>query len=148
MTPAANARARARYWANREKYREKLRAHYLKHKEEMSAQQSEYRRANADAVRERRRAYGKANPHVYFAHAVKRKCDRIRRTPTWLTAGHFEQIKAIYKASIDLSVRTGKKYHVDHAIPLRGKTVSGLHVPWNLQIIPATDNLRKSNRCL
>lgn len=64
-------------------------------------------------------------------------------TPRWVS--HAE-LDAIYAEARRLSRIRKVPQHVDHIVPICGKDVSGLHVPWNLRIIPAVDNLAKSNR--
>lgn len=74
-----------------------------------------------------------------------REAGKISRTPAWLTAEHRALIKAKYAEARWMTTRTGIKHHVDHIVPLLGKTVCGLHVPWNLRVIPARKNTKKSN---
>lgn len=50
-----------------------------------------------------------------------------------------DKIREIYKKARALGM------HVDHIIPIRGKTVSGLHCEANLQLLSPMDNIRKSN---
>jgi len=62
---------------------------------------------------------------------------RLReRTPTW----------ADKKKIAEFYANKPEGYHVDHIIPLNGKTVSGLHVLENLQYLPASENCSKSNK--
>lgn len=67
-------------------------------------------------------------------------------TPVWLTNEQEEQIKAMYQHARDCEVVSGERYDVDHIIPLQGKSVCGLHVPWNLQVLPKDVNIKKGNR--
>lgn len=64
-------------------------------------------------------------------------------TPAWLTAGQVEAIRMVYEEAVRLTKEMGIAYEVDHIVPLSGKTVSGLHVPWNLRAIPAQENNRR-----
>jgi hypothetical protein len=69
-----------------------------------------------------------------------------QRTPKWLDAISFDRIKNEYQLAALLSKVTGSSWHVDHIIPLQGKLVSGLHVPSNLRVLPALENISKKNK--
>lgn len=87
----------------------------------------------------------KNNPSRIAFYAASRRSALAKRTPPWLTDADFEAMAAFFKKATQLSVDTGVRHHVDHIVPLRGCFVCGLNVPWNLQVIPAIENLRKSN---
>lgn len=74
------------------------------------------------------------------------KYRKINATPSWLTEIQHSQIEAFYWLAKLQTELTDDCFHVDHIVPLKGKTVCGLHVPWNLQVLAAKDNLSKSNK--
>jgi len=105
----------------------------------------QHARANKEQYAERSRLWRKDNPHLHAAKEAKRRSAKLNRTPPWLSEADISRIKSIYKACNRITKKTGVLHHVDHIVPLQGKNVSGLHVPWNLQVIPAKQNLSKSN---
>jgi 5-methylcytosine-specific restriction endonuclease McrA len=90
-------------------------------------------------------AYAKAHPEKFAMKTRKRKVAKLQRTPFWLNAGQEFEMECIYKYCASLR-SMGFDYEVDHIVPLQGKIVSGLHAPWNLQILTASENASKGNR--
>jgi hypothetical protein len=87
--------------------------------------------------------YLKNNKDKANARTVAYQLAKANRIPKW---ANIEKIKELYKQAIIKSKETGIQWHVDHIVPLRGKLVSGLHVPENLQVIPGIENVKKANR--
>ena len=65
-------------------------------------------------------------------------------TPPWITEEQIAEMAAIYEAANNAD--SDNPQHVDHIVPLKNPLVCGLHVPWNLQILPEKENLHKSNK--
>lgn len=77
------------------------------------------------------------------AEVGRRRAAKLQACPKWVD---HRELDRIYQAARAISKATGIPHHVDHIIPLTNPLVCGLHVPWNLQIITARENLQKSNR--
>lgn len=119
---------------------------YYNNHDENRARLSKYYLDNHEKEKAARREHYKNNKASYLFNYYKRE-ERIKdATPNWLTDSMLSEIKNIYSERQRISEETGVVYHVDHIVPLQGDNVCGLHVPWNLQIISAEENLRKSNK--
>lgn len=103
---------------------------------------------NRDVLLARGVVWRAANPQCGRKKSAKRRARKANATPPWLTPADHAAIAAVYDEAVRLERETGVKHHVDHIVPLHGRGVCGLHVPWNLRAIPANDNLKKSNRLL
>ncbi len=77
------------------------------------------------------------------SYCAKRYASKTNSTPRWANQFFIEDI---YDLAHLRTKATGFKWHVDHIVPLRSKTVCGLHVEHNLQVIPASLNQSKGNR--
>jgi hypothetical protein len=86
------------------------------------------------------------NKHKILAYNSARRASKSQATPPWLTKDHLREISETYKDARLMQEATGIEHHVDHIEPLLGTNSCGLHVPWNLQILTAEENLRKGNR--
>ena len=88
----------------------------------------------------------KRNPAKGVNRTRNRQLAEMNATPPWLDAIHKAQILEKYDIAVALNVQTGIKWHVDHVHALRGNGFNGLHVPWNLCVIPASENCSKGNK--
>lgn len=108
--------------------------------------------ANPERTKEANKSRGKKwrdenKPRLAKKQSMRRSA-KMQRTPEWLSETDLWVIDEIYELAARRTLATGTEWHVDHIIPLCGETVSGLHVPWNLRVITASENIRKSNQLI
>jgi len=133
---------KARLDANKETISAKYKEYYHSNRETMLEKGKRWREANKNW----KTAWRKANKHKLCYYTAAYRASKQNATPSWITDTHLEEIDYFYQLSKECEILTGDKYHVDHIVPLNGKDVCGLHVPWNLQVLPAEINLSKSNK--
>jgi hypothetical protein len=152
---------RSKEWreANPEKSKAQKKRYREKYKEQISKKMKEWIKNNPrkervysekqkERIKIKKKEWKQNNKGLERAYSMKRYAKKLKATPKWLSDCHYKNIEQIYIEARNTEKLDGIPRHVDHIIPLQGKNVSGLHVPWNLQILTKKENLKKSNKIL
>jgi len=133
------------YQENSTKIKEKssIRYSFVKSLEEEVLNRKNWMANNAEKMREYRKSYRISNPAIVANATQRRNAKKKKASVLW---ANESKILDMYKLAENLSKKTGIKHHVDHMIPLQSNFVCGLHCEANLQVIPALENIKKSNK--
>lgn len=82
-----------------------------------------------------KKQYCQDNLPAFAKRTAHRRAMKLKATPHWTDQ----------KLLHEIYLNCPEGYEVDHIIPLNHPQVCGLHIPANLQYLPATENRRKSN---
>lgn len=128
--------------------RENIRAYHEGRKEEVNAVRRQAYAESPEAGRQASNDWYHANKHRLDVRAARVEACAVRRrkldqaTPCWANKA---AMLAVYEQAQLLNDETGIEHHVDHIYPINSDEVCGLHCEDNLQILTATENVRKSN---
>lgn len=143
---AKRARERARYAKRADALKEYSRVKYSKESEVIKARVALYRKNNAEKHLQCSLNWQRNNPDKAGANRKSYRAQLKLATPQWLRKDQLKEMRALKDAATFLSSFFYERLDTDHIIPIRGKDVCGLHVPWNIQIIPKSINCSKGNR--
>jgi len=172
---ARKAKMRADYQKNREKRLLQVKEYVSNNSQKVAAYGKKWRKENKDSVADYKREYYAENKNKLAEKSVqyrrdnkeiskkiqkkyedtengklslksRRNARRKREKEASLGRKFHKDTIKVYHACLVMCQVTGSKYEVDHIVPLMGRNVSGLHVPWNLQIIPQDINRKKTNK--
>ena len=133
-----------RYLNNKEKILAQSREWAKENKDKRNAISKKWRDSNKEQFNSICKRSKQNKPEKVLANNAKRRAARIQQTPKWADTKRIETLYAFAKFMEWITL--GIKYHVDHIVPLQGKTVCGLHTHDNLQVLRASDNIRKGNK--
>jgi hypothetical protein len=139
------AEFKAKYWENPEKYREESRRWARENSEKVKAVAAARYRLHRDEVLRKVSEYRKTEEGRAKTNARNRNrtATKTNATPPW---SNKDEIEKLYLIAARIKDNTGQDVNVDHYYPIQGRTVCGLHVAENLQIISAEENFKKKNR--
>ena len=131
----------------REKNKEKIRKYVStdEYKARQAVWSDQWRKKNEDKYRLHRKRWFAEN-YEYVLWYNKQRSKKIKQACIGKSM-FWKEIGSMYMECRKMNKDAGfVKYHVDHQVPLKNDSVCGLHVPWNLRIIPAEENIKKSNK--
>lgn len=136
---------------NEEHVKQHWKDYYKKHKDQILQQKYERERSTGWSEAKlymKKRLKSTPLPSQTNGRPVARmalhRARKLNRLPVWVTQSHIDEMKLLYEESFTMSEH--KPFEVDHIVPLQGNDMCGLHVPWNLQIVPRRINRQKKNK--
>lgn len=143
-------RSRIKYKKYKEKYAEKAKEWRSNHSHKLKTYKAKYlsTEKGKQKTAEYRKKYVEKNRDKINFLASKYRSKVKKAVPKWLTEKMKidMEVKYLIATTCTKASKGRVVYHVDHIVPLQGKNVCGLHVPWNLQILTAKDNITKNNK--
>jgi hypothetical protein len=131
----------------RDSHTERLRKrkYQAKNRDQVNAANRLWRAKNPAKQKAAQRAWEAVNKGRRAALVRHRQALKLKATPPWLTPEDRAAMRFLYEEALGMTEHFGVHFEVDHIVPLRGKTVCGLHVPWNLQVVSRTANRSKGH---
>jgi hypothetical protein len=134
---------------NRETFKKQARERHKARRADPEYRQQERERDKAyratSEYKDRQREFDKKRR----GYSYLRKWGLLHHAPPWLTKEQWVEMEAFHVEKDRLTKETSVRYSVDHVYPFFGRNKynqwisSGLHVPWNLQVITFEENDKK-----